>query len=422
MSHRTSFVRPSVAATLGLVAGLAALLSAPAAQAAEPAEGEVKVMTRNLYLGADLTPAIEATTQTQLALAAQDIWNDVATTDFPNRAKLLAKEIKDAKPDLVGLQEVALWRGDDLTPAQDGPVTPATTRKYDFLALLMKKLKKQGANYEVVRQQKDADIEAPLSGGSPTPIPGGDPGDGRLTMRDVVIKRTDKKAKVKTKFDFSQRFDKEESLVVEDIGGGVGFDVTVWRGFIGLDANVRGTQFRFVNTHLEAFDNTAKLAQAEHLVQTVPDEPGPATVQSAGMPVVLVGDLNSDNEIVEDEGDTPQHQADELPYAALTDAGLEERSFDGTEEDAIDDAGYGCCFGAELIDEAPATALADIDHTVDHVMVSDNDPGSTEAPDADDISLVSSFATGNDPAQYARFSRWASDHLGVVSKLQFPTP
>ena len=77
---------------------------------------------------------------------------------------------------------------------------------------------------------------------------------------------------------------------------------------------------------------------------------------------------------------------------------------------------------SELIDEAPATALLDIDHTVDHVMVSDDDPGEGVDSNGNDVELVNSFVTGNDPDEYARFNRWASDHLGVVSTLQFPTP
>jgi endonuclease/exonuclease/phosphatase family metal-dependent hydrolase len=427
LSHSNSF-RPRVA-VIGVVVGLAAMVAVPAAQAAKPKKDEVTVMSRNVYLGADLTPALEADNANELAFAAQGIWNDVETTDFPNRAKLLAKEIKQAKPDLVGLQEVALWRGDDIAPAQDGPTTPATTVKYDFLELLMKQLKKQDANYKVVRQQKEADIEAPLSGGSTNPVPGGDPGDGRLTMRDVILANKDKKADVKTKFDFSQRFRKDHSLVIENLAG-TPLDVTVWRGFVGLDANVRGNEFRFVDTHLEAFDNDAKLAQAEELtadivdvaVNGTQDEIGPAHPSAVETPVVLVGDLNSDNEIVEDEGDTPQHQADELPYAAIVDAGLEERSFDGPEEDAIDDLVYGCCFGDDLIAEPPPAALDDIDHNIDKVMVSDDDHGLGVDPNTNDVTLVDSFRTGDKPSEYSRFNRWASDHLGVVSTLKFPTP
>lgn len=412
MNHRKLF-HPRAATVALIAAGLAAFAAPTVAQAAKP-EGQVKVMSRNIYLGADLTPALEADGGTELAIEAQGIWNDVHSTLPAKRAKLQAKEIAEAKPDLVGLQEVAIWRGDLTPPTQDGPVTPATEVEFDFLQALMDELKKQGAKYKVVRQQKEFDAEIPLAGYAPGC---GCPGDGRLTMRDVVLAR---KGEVTTKFDYSQRF--RNPLVIEDVAGISGFDLEVSRGFIAMDVDVRGTDFRFVNTHLEAFDNTAKLAQAEELVQGLPAEQGPANPNAVDTPVVLVGDLNSDNEIVEDEGDTPQHQADELPYAAVVDGGLEERSFDGVEEDAIDDALYSCCFGAELIDEAPATALADIDHTVDHVMVSDDDHGDGVDPNSNDVELVRSSQTGNDPAEFNRFGRWASDHLGVVSVLQFPTP
>jgi hypothetical protein len=238
-------------------------------------------------------------------------------------------------------------------------------------------------------------------------------------MRDVVLAKV--QSGVTTSFDYSERFDKEDSLVIEDIGGVVGFDVTVWRGFVAMDANVRGTEFRFVNSHLEAFDNIAKLAQAEELVAALPDDLGPANPDAVSTPVVLVGDLNSDDEIVETEGDTQQHQDDELPYAALVAAGLEERSYDGLNTDGLD-LQFSCCFGDELIGEPAPGALDDIDHTVDHVMVSDDDHGDGVDPNSNDVELVNSFATGNDPDQFARFDRWASDHLGVVSTLQFPDP
>lgn len=414
MNHRKLSARPRIATIALIAAGLAAFAAPTVAQAAK--EGRVKVMSRNIYLGADLTGAIAAPDSTQLALEAREIFNDVGFTQPNKRAKLQAREIAKAKPDLVGLQEVALWRGDfdgDGTEpfAPDGPVTPAEDVRFDFLEALMKELKREGAKYKVVRQQREFDAEIPLAGGNPGE---GVPYDGRLTMRDVVLARKD--AGVVTKHDFSERFKPEDSLQIEDIGG-TPLDLTVWRGFIGLDAEVRGTKFRFVNTHLEAFDNDAKLAQAEALVAGLP-EPGPANPESVARPVVLVGDLNSDDEIIETGSGVP---GDELPYAAIVDAGLEERSYDGLNTDGNDEL-FSCCFDDELINVGPPAALEDIDHTVDHVMVSDDDHGDGVDPNSNDIELVKSVQTGNEPAAFARFGNWAADHLGVLSTLQFPTP
>ena len=82
-----------------------AMLAAAPAQAATPA---VKVMSRNLYFGAGLTPAARATRLSELLAADASIFTAVHATDFPARAKVLAWEIRDADPDLIGVQELAL--------------------------------------------------------------------------------------------------------------------------------------------------------------------------------------------------------------------------------------------------------------------------------------------------------------------------
>ena len=60
--------------------------------------------------GADLGPAINAATTNEFVDANGQIVRDVDTNNFPVRAKGLAQEILSKRPDLVGLQEVALWR------------------------------------------------------------------------------------------------------------------------------------------------------------------------------------------------------------------------------------------------------------------------------------------------------------------------
>src|SRR5437867_5505728 len=74
------------------------------------AEDGVTVMTRNMYFGADLTPTIAATTVPALILAATHIFAVVNASDVPSRVDGMAAEIAKARPDLVGLQEVAIWR------------------------------------------------------------------------------------------------------------------------------------------------------------------------------------------------------------------------------------------------------------------------------------------------------------------------
>jgi hypothetical protein len=71
---------------------------------------KLTVMTRNVFLGADLSPAIGAASLSEAIDGAGTIWNELQRTKFAERAKPLAREIKRSKADLVGLQEVALWR------------------------------------------------------------------------------------------------------------------------------------------------------------------------------------------------------------------------------------------------------------------------------------------------------------------------
>src|SRR5918992_3082060 len=183
--------------SLAIAVVLTALLALPAAAgAAKRDRGEkVTVMTRNVFLGADLGPAIGAPDIASAIDGAGVIYNELLSTNFAERRKPLAREIKRAKPDLVGLQEVALWR--QQIPSDNGapPIsplpgaTPATTVVQDFLAILLSHLK----HYEVVVTQDEFAGELPVdadgsdaTGTGPLAVFGAD-FDASLTMRDVIL-------------------------------------------------------------------------------------------------------------------------------------------------------------------------------------------------------------------------------------------
>ena len=219
MGSRSTATRLSAAA-----AGLA-LLAAPLAVApAQAAPGDdqpaaragaktVKVMTRNLYLGTNImrpinavqsVPAEPANTYNfrlldALANATDTARDIVDETQFPVRAKLLAAELAEEKPDLVGLQEVAMWRSGPM----DSPLGPdllvpnATTVDYDFLKILLREARAQGAKYKAVNVNWLSDVEAPAYEGSVMDQANmQDVRDVRLTMRDVILKRKGSGVKV----------------------------------------------------------------------------------------------------------------------------------------------------------------------------------------------------------------------------------
>jgi hypothetical protein len=91
-----------------LVAALA--VAAPSAQAAKKKKGPtITVMTRNLFLGADLIPLATTDPGAQFEQTATNMFNGVKAEDPNGRMKLVAGEIAKAKPDLVGPQEPSLW-------------------------------------------------------------------------------------------------------------------------------------------------------------------------------------------------------------------------------------------------------------------------------------------------------------------------
>jgi hypothetical protein len=156
----------------------------------------LKVMTRNIYLGGDITRPIRAALdrtgqQGVLALghANHELRQVVDRTDFVTRSRLLAEEIAAAQPDLVGLQEVALWRRGPMQ-LNSGGAPDATEVDYDFLAILLADLASRGVHYQTVHVQQESDVEAPAFTGNPFAGTAGSAEDVRLTDRDVILVRS----------------------------------------------------------------------------------------------------------------------------------------------------------------------------------------------------------------------------------------
>jgi endonuclease/exonuclease/phosphatase family metal-dependent hydrolase len=331
----------------------------PAAQAQDGPK--LTVMTRNLYLGGDLTPSIVAPTLPAFLAANAALLSHVDLVDFPSRATLLAEEIVEHKADLVGLQEVALWRTGPL-----GDPAPATQIRYDYLALLMARLAVSGHPYDVAVTQVEADLEAPA--GAPHNV------DVRLTMRDVILVRHG--GRVKITASSSGNYVNNLVFSLPATGG----TATSTRGWTAVDA-VHGTRgFRFVNTHLEAFHFGIRVLQARELLA------GPL---AAAGDVILAGDLNTGPELPD-----PNNR---LAYFTLVAGGM----VDTWPILHPGDPGYTSGLGDDLTEPA-----GDLEHRVDLVMFRGT------------VVAVSSELFGTE--QQTPGGRWPSDHLGHVAVLALP--
>ena len=249
-----------------LIAVLAAGCSAsPSSAVDEEALGtahDLKVLTQNLYIGIDLTPILAAPSLCDLEVLANQAFAEVGPggTDLPTRAKAIAHEIALRAPDLVGLEEAALWRR--------GAVT------YDFLGLIVDSLcNVEHVCYAPVVVQKNADITVPADaecGAGLEPV--------ELADHDAILLREDSRVRV-------QRTDEGHFAAALTIPTQFGETFTVPRGWVALDARWGLLPFRFVDTHLEAFAAPIRDAQAVELLL------GPTLVPR---PVIAGGDFNFD--------------------------------------------------------------------------------------------------------------------------------
>jgi endonuclease/exonuclease/phosphatase family metal-dependent hydrolase len=326
----------------------------------------VTVMTRNMAIGADLTPAFQATTVPQLLVAVTQIFDAVNASDVANRIDRMAAEIADARPDLVGLQEVAIWRTQ--FPPDFSPAPNATTVAYDFLDLLLEALAARGEDYVVVATHVTNDLEAPaLIAGVTCCF------EVRLTDREVILARAGRQLKLSNV---------QEGTFATQVEAPIPGTATVYRekrGWLSVDVKTRGDRFRFITTHLlaEGIFDPIQVAQGAELVANPANTP---------LPVILVCDCNSR---ADDTGTAT--------YANLLAAGF----VDVWTERHPDDPGLTCCEAADL-----RNPVSLFDQRIDLILVRGRA----------DVGTL--FRTGANDEDRTALGLWPSDHAGLVGTLE----
>lgn len=368
----------------------------------------VKVWTRNLYLGADLTPLILAGTPEDFFDAAADVLGQVAANYFPLRAQRLATEIALFQPDLIGLQEVSNFTVNGIN---SWPVF------VNYLDEILDALVVRGQNYTVAATVENADISIDID-------INGDSIDEtvRFLDRDVILVRegvTFSRLEgdvgagglcgveiTNPVYDSTGPF--PETFMSTAVEDGCNYTISaqantpigtifIKRGFVGIDATVRGKDVRFVNTHLEQMepdptDSGSAIIQFLQSVELV------GTLQETtpfGRTLILVGDFNSSPDDLATGLITP-------PYEIISDEGLTD-VWNTNLLALFDPDGFTCCQDDDL-----ANRRSQLDERIDIIFVQDSS------------FLSRALVTGRVPIFPLWLPpNWASDHGGVYAKLIF---
>ena len=197
-------------------------------------------------------------------------------------------------------------------------------------------------------------------------------------MRDAIL--VSKGSGVKAKNPQSGGYSKQQ---IDALLGGV-VQINSNRGWVSVDAKVRGEKFHLVNTHLEANDNgTIREDQASELAA------GPA----AQPKTVIVGDLNSDPASADPQSPPAFNN---LLAAGFTDIGPQGSTSGHAGSRAYATAGET---GA-LLNDSSNTAT---ESRIDHVLTN-----SSKIKRKGGCGLIDKFTNG----------LWLSDHVFVCSTLK----
>ena len=366
---------------------LALIMLSATTAAAHRKNKTIKVMSRNLYVGADIFRVVEAAANPDagpldVPIAVADIFQTIQYTDFPERAQAIADEVKRLKPHLIGLQEVSKILeqvpGDYLM----GNPTAAEDLVYDYLSILMTALNERKLCYEVAAVVINADVELPMLAGfteEGSPILN----DVRLIDHDVILVRKDIKVQDALARNFSTN-------VIIPIGGA---NIEFTRGYEIANVKLQGRNVRFVNTHLEVGggpNNASSAVQAAQMNELL------TILAAEDKPTILLGDFNSAPE--DPPIDSDLYGLIVPPYMQAVAGGyidiftLQKKLPEPT-----------CCYN-ETVDDPDASLYT----RIDHIFVSDSL----------DLKRSKTRTVGDQESDMTPTGLWPSDHAGVQGIIQ----
>ncbi len=364
-----------VALTAAVVA--IATWSPPHAQATPPEQAKCcfEVMTYNAYLGANLQPLFQAKDLDELKRLATEAYAHVHQVDFNLRAVAIARQIVQAEPEVVALQELSFWQ----EVLKSNPSELRT--RYDFLQILLDELERQGQPYEA---------ESVIETFSSDPVPINDPDVAAVkwTDRNAIIVRADlPAADLSTANAMGAKFATYLPLTI------VGTPIKATRAWTSVDVQVRGAWFRVFDTHFEAYSPLVRFAQVAELVRLMSASP---------YPIVLAGDIN----LYPQSAGRPE---DQPAWNLLTGAGFVDTW--------VESDGAFPAYTAGQPDDLDCTLASTLDNTVDFVL--HNADGYVDAV------RHSGEIVGEDPDDCTDSTAttprlWPSDHAGVVVGLHIP--
>lgn len=265
-------MKRNLARALSVIVFVAAWAVTAVPAVAQSLPGIGTVMTYNVNEGTDFQQVVGATTLTEFLVGVGQIITQVQGTNPPERMRAVARQILDARPELLSVQEVDQWYTGTFDPIAGTCGT--MTLQYDMLQELLNDLAAQGGHYEVAVQVTQYAFP---------PTPGLIPPSNYICVSvndyNVTLARTDLPSWI-FRWSNPQSGQFVNQVVLPTPIG----PVPLPRSWASVDAEFFGRPFLFINTHLESFDAGIRELQGNEL------RSGPA---NSSLPVIIAMDSNA---------------------------------------------------------------------------------------------------------------------------------